>query len=196
MWQDSTHIVAREKMFKSAALTAAAALLVVALLAGAAVISYYQYERYMAACSVFSGEPRRQRMPVEPVGDSDVDGPLRTGVFVELELVKDESGTAVVQSGERVFASVESASGAKIPDYRSVEDFLVRRKNEFKPTAENPALRVLVRQGKGVDFKYVLTVLKVCEKAGLTNIRFESAPDPIAEEIERLEREKDAAKQE
>ena len=107
-----------------------------------------------------------------------------------LEIVEGESGAVQVRADGRIFHA-----GKEIPGFSGLEDVLVRRKKEFKPTRDAPALRVLVRQGKGVDFKYVLAVLKVCENAGVTNIRFEAAPDPIAEEIERLEREEAAAKQ-
>jgi biopolymer transport protein ExbD len=107
-----------------------------------------------------------------------------------VEIVEGESDAVQVRANGRVFhASREN------PGFSGLKDVLIRRKKEFKPTGDAPALRVLVRQGKGVDFTYVLAVLKVCENAGVTNIRFEAAPDPIAEEIERLEREEATAKQ-
>jgi hypothetical protein len=185
-------------MPKPAALTTTVALLVVAALAGTIVVVHYQYERYTAVYREGSPSAKKLHQHHDSKGltDKEKTGKHKgEGALVELSLMIDESGQAILQVGERIFGSIENSSGLKTLDYDSVEDFLVRRKKEFKPTKDVPTFRVLVRQGRGVDFKHVLAVLKVCENAGLTNIRFEAAPDPIAEEIERLEREKEAPKQ-
>ncbi len=109
---------------------------------------------------------------------------------VLMEIVEGEMGAVQVRVEGKVFSASKENTG-----FSDLEDFLTRSKKEFVPMEDVQAFRVLVRQGKGVDFKFVLAVLKVCEKAGVTNIRFDSAPIPIAEEIEQLVREKNIPKQ-
>lgn len=134
------------------------------------------------------------RSPIEsrePSGSGEY-VPAKDCVLVEI--VEGESGTVHYRVDgtdldEECEESRDSASR-----HRALEAFLVRRKEKFRPASQTPFLRVLVRQGRDVDFKEVLFVLKICEKAGMTNIKFESAPDAIEEEFERLEREKETAK--
>ena len=119
--------------------------------------------------------------------------PDRSSVLVEI--VKGELNGVMFRVDEGTTDAAGDKTDREVSDLEALERLLARRKSEFQPTEDAPVFRVLIRQGKGVDFKHVLAVLKVCEKAGVTNVKFKAAPDPIAEEIERLEREKEAPKQ-
>jgi hypothetical protein len=153
------------------------------------------------SCSREDGDeesrPTKAESPDSPgtssLSDSSMAPPDTSSVLIEI--VKGISGRVVFRVDNGAPDTAENKTDSEISDTEVLESFLVRRKNEFQPAEDAPVFRVLIRQGKGVDFKEVLAVLKVCEKAGVTNIRFEAAPDPITEKIERLEREEGAAKQ-
>jgi len=182
-------------MPKSAALTAIAVLLAAAVIAGALVLTHHQYEEYSEACSSLAEESRKQLALKERVKEERTRSLKETGALVELKLLKDESGQIILKSGERTFGIVTNERGERLPDYPALYDYIARSMKELADKPNQPELKVVIYSAKDVEMKHVVFALNECVRAGVASIRFEAAPDPIAEEIERLEREKEASKQ-
>jgi hypothetical protein len=113
---------------------------------------------------------------------------------IRIDILRNESGEIIVMADGRTFGIAENDSGEKIPDFMALEDYLSRKKQESE-AGEEPGLTVAVHLAAGIDFKHALFALKACEQAGLTQIRFEAAPDALDACFEENDEAQEAPKQ-
>ncbi len=161
-------------MSKTTRQVVVASVLVVALLAiGIAGVFYFAC-RFRTTMDVRSGPAAKRTVQSEKVS---LAAGREDAVVVELSL--DEKGEILIKAGDRTFGTVKDDSGKEVPDFDSLEDYLLRKKSEFRSSEEGSSLRVVVRAGEGINLKYAIEIARRCVKIEIDDVSFEAEPGPI-----------------